>query len=351
MTKRTMLYRSLWAIAVLYPTAITALSPITLKTTVNLPSTITSAQLHRFLGVPENWPDIVASSHSVVRTNDNGSSSRINGGSNVQLSLPLRVGKSVDEIFGLPPVLPLTVTWKCLASIAPTATRNGRLEYSSAGGLAGVAKDCRMKFHITQENNDNSNGCSLELEMCYTPVSLLAVAAVPLLMADNTLALKVLLPLALRKAKLSSTTISISTSTSTSTSSTEPESSLQEFRNLMGALYGVAGLAHAADCLLGPSTLLVAAGAPEFSQLPPAGQAYALLWCATGPLAFAASRVVGYSFNVADLGLVVYGLVEIGGALLIGSNDVVVNAVGVQAVVALAWLYSSQKMKNSDAKV
>ena len=54
---------------------------------------------------------------------------------------------------------------------------------------------------------------------------------------------------------------------------------LDRFRTLMGTLYGVAGIAHAADCLAGPSALLTAAGAPPFQELPPPAQALAGAWC------------------------------------------------------------------------
>lgn len=60
---------------------------------------------------------------------------------------------------------------------------------------------------------------------------------------------------------------------------------IDKFRNLMGSLYGVAGLAHAADCYLGPSTLLVASGSPPYPDLPAEGQALVALWCAAGPIA------------------------------------------------------------------
>ena len=75
----------------------------------------------------------------------------------------------------------------------------------------------------------------------------------------------------------------------------------------MGALYGVAGVAHAADCLAGPSDLLTLAGAPPFYELPALGLAFALLWCLSGPAAYACARVGG---RVADAGLVQYGAIE-----------------------------------------
>eukprot|EP00581_Thalassiosira_minuscula_P036052 CAMPEP_0184447180 /NCGR_PEP_ID=MMETSP0740-20130409/3490_1 /TAXON_ID=385413 /ORGANISM="Thalassiosira miniscula, Strain CCMP1093" /LENGTH=125 /DNA_ID=CAMNT_0026816743 /DNA_START=1 /DNA_END=378 /DNA_ORIENTATION=+ len=119
----------------------------------------------------------------------------------------------------------------------------------------------------------------------------------------------------------------------------------------MGVLYGGAGLAHLYDLFLGGSQLLVAAGAPPFETLPLEGRALALLWCAVGPLCAALSRMGG---RVADVGLILYGLVEVFGAgvirfsagsdgVAVGEMDPFVNAVVVQGIVALAWLYSSKK--------
>ena len=58
----------------------------------------------------------------------------------------------------------------------------------------------------------------------------------------------------------------------------------------MGTLYGIAGLAHAADCLRARRRCLTAAGAPPFEDLPPPAQALAGMWCLAGPVAYAASR-------------------------------------------------------------
>ena len=110
---------------------------------------------------------------------------------------------------------------------------------------------------------------------------------------------------------------------------------LDRFRTLMGTLYGVAGLAHAADCLAGPSALLTAAGAPPFQDLPPPVQALAVIWCAAGPLAYLTSRRGG---RAADAGLVAYGVVEVLGAAF---TDALPNALAVQGVVAASWAYSA----------
>ena len=129
----------------------------------------------------------------------------------------------------------------------------------------------------------------------------------------------------------------------------EGSAPLDRFRTLMGTLYGVAGLAHAVD-LAGPSTLLTAAGAPPFQELPPPAQALACAWCAAGPLAYAASRGGG---RAADAGLVAYGLVEVLGAALVSANvdaaelAALPNALAVQGVVAASWIYSSMQRDKS----
>ena len=118
----------------------------------------------------------------------------------------------------------------------------------------------------------------------------------------------------------------------------------------MGTLYGIAGLAHAADCLAGPSTLLTAAGAPPFQELPPPAQALAGVWCLAGPVAYAASRRGG---RTADAGLVFYGLIEVLGAALVSTNvdaaelAALPNALAVQGVVAASWVYSSMQTDKS----
>ena len=125
------------------------------------------------------------------------------------------------------------------------------------------------------------------------------------------------------------------------------EMPLDRFRTLMGTLYGVAGLAHAFDLFAGSSQLFAAAGVPPFAELPLSAQALAAVWCAVGPLAFAASRQGG---RVADAGLVVYGLVEVLGAALVdptmtppGAIAALPNALAVQIVVAASWVYSATR--------
>ena len=293
-----------------------AYSPISLSTKSKLSHT--PPIVYQFLASPANWPKIVASSSS-VESPDNTKT--------VDLSRPLRQGQTVNEIFGLPPLLPLSVTWQCVKSVPPTNTKKGRLEFYSVDGVPGIATRCKMNFDIDAVNRNNNEGSNLSLEMEYEPQSPLAVLATPILTVDNALALKVLLPSVLLE----------------SSDTTAP---LDKFRSLMGSLYGVAGLAHAYDLLFGGSQLLVAAGAPPFESLPLQGQALAILWCLVGPLSFIKSRFGG---NIADLGLILYGGVEIGGAFAIrsgygaGELDPFVNAIVVQGIVGLAWLYSSTK--------
>jgi len=116
----------------------------------------------------------------------------------------------------------------------------------------------------------------------------------------------------------------------------EGSAPLDRFRSLMGTLYGIAGITHAAD-LAGPSALLTATGAPPFQELPPPAQALAVIWCAAGPLAYLTSRRGG---RVADAGLVAYGLVEVLGAAF---TDALPNALAVQGVVAASWAYSNTR--------
>jgi len=115
---------------------------------------------------------------------------------------------------------------------------------------------------------------------------------------------------------------------------------LNKFRSLMGNLYGLAGLAHLADCLLGDSVLLRQAGGLAFEDMIPVGKAAALVWCGAGPLAFLGSKAGG---RAADLTLIFYGLIEVGGAGLL-SDDACFKAVGVQAIVAASYFYSTGKL-------
>jgi hypothetical protein len=144
---------------------------------------VSSKELHDFLATPTNWPRIVASSNSVTQ-----SKSKPN-----RVDLPLTVGDEVEEVFGLPPLLPLSVVWQCVTSSSPK-----KLEFYSSAGVPYLARDCWMRFSIEDDANDNS--CMVKLEMEFDPVSpLLLIGATPLLKLDNDFALKVLLPNAIKK--------------------------------------------------------------------------------------------------------------------------------------------------------
>ena len=75
-------------------------SAIRLTTSVSLPSSSVTVT-HAFLATPANWPDFVLSSSSVEGEG---------------VDQPFGPGQTVDEVFGLPPVLPLAVSWECVAS-------------------------------------------------------------------------------------------------------------------------------------------------------------------------------------------------------------------------------------------
>ena len=143
---------------------------LTLTTRSRIPNA-QPQQLQQFLATPANWPRIVLSSVGVE---------------GAAPASPLRPGSEIDELFGLPPVLPLRVKWRCEAA----DERGGTLDVRSADGLAGVATDCRMDFSIEADGDASV----VDLAMSYEPASPLAVLAAPVLVVDNWLALNVLLP-------------------------------------------------------------------------------------------------------------------------------------------------------------
>ena len=230
---------------------------------------------------------------------------------------PMKVGDTVDEIFGLPPILPLSVSWTCVEE------KPGRLDMRAPNGLSGIASNCRMLFDITPSRERNVEAVQVDLTMEYEPENILAQLALPILIVDNAIALKVLLPYALERQA--------------------NHNPLNDFRKLMGSLYGIAGIAHLLDCLAGPSALLVMAGSPPFYELPWQGQLLALWWCVTGPLAFGLSWT-----RFADLGLLVYGATEVTCAAITaatsgGDMDAFFNVILLQAIVAASWFYSSRR--------
>lgn len=128
--------------------------------------------LQDFLATPTNWPKIVLSSQSVESLSN-------------RVDKPLVPGEEVKEVFGLPPLLPLNVCWKC--------NRNDEdlLEFLSPEGLPNIARNCRMSFNFQE---DASQDVSVVLTMEFDPLSPLALASIPLLSVDNAIAMRLLLP-------------------------------------------------------------------------------------------------------------------------------------------------------------
>lgn len=283
-----------------------SISPVNLKTSSGLIPGINGVDLLNYVATPTNWPQFVLSS------------SHVKG---VCIDQPLEKGSRVTEFFGLPSILPLRVEWICATNTFPF------LDVISPDGVPGLASDCRMQFRVREA----TEGVELDLTMSFIPLSPLARLAVPLLILDNTIAVKGLLPLTLQQKnhQLSST-----------------KAPINEFRTLMGSLYGVAGVLHLFDLVLGGSNLFTSAGIPPFQNLPFAGQMLALVWCAVGPVSFALSRTV----QLADAGLILYGMVEVGGAGISAAffpladfENIFLKAIVVQLVVFAAYLYSAAK--------
>lgn len=265
--------------------------------------------VHAFLSTPENWPSIVASS---VRCEGIKGMDQMT----TDIGVILRKGGQVKEIFGLPPLIPLEVVWNCEECTLEDSVY--RLNMHSRTGLKNVAKDCRMLFEVRDVPKDGGS-VEVGLEMSYEPISPIARLAVPILLADNALALKFLLPNVLQNLGISK---------------------LDQFRQIMAMLYCGAGLLHFSDLILGNSLLFTQAGAPQFGDLPALGQVYALAWCVSGPLALYLSR----QHKKGDIALIQYGIVEVMGSLLIGANVangivVILNAIGVQTAVIGSWFY------------
>ena len=147
---------------------------------------ISPTNLHNFLATPTNWPQIVLSSHSV----------KCPSFTNNRVDIPLREGDYVEEIFGLPPLLPLSVVWECVSSDVD----DGLLEFYSKDGVPGFASECKMIFNIQQIQHDgqeelgDTTCCVVKLIMEFEMTNPLIPLAVPFLSIDNNLALNVLLP-------------------------------------------------------------------------------------------------------------------------------------------------------------
>lgn len=314
--------------------------------------------LQNFISRPANWPKIVLSSNRVEVNKKRRTKEEFKPFSFLSTKKPektvsdglvndprdsletLKVGDTVAEFFALNQ---FQVEWTC------TINEPGRLVVVSPNGVPGIATDCVMDFEFDALEDtaaaSDDEATSVRLTMEYSPQSPLAVLATPALVFDNWLALNVLLPAAV---------------------DTRP---LDSFRKLMGVLYGIAGVAHLLDLLVGGSQLFTTViGIPSFENLDFAGQTYALLWCAVGPIAYSFSATTASSssfqgsgddaiaLNRADLGIVLYGIVELLGAIFSSaitgaSPDVVSNAVGVQAIVLAAWIYSYQKQLRLDSSL
>jgi len=136
--------------------------------------------MQRFLATPKHWPSIVLSSHSVEPVG------------NCDVNRPLQLGEKVDEIFGLPPILPLKVQWKCVVNDEST----GDIVFESANGLRNVAKSCRMTFKCSDASEPGDS--KVEFQMEFDPITPLAYLATPLLSLDNDLAVKILLPFSVK---------------------------------------------------------------------------------------------------------------------------------------------------------
>ena len=143
-------------------------------------SNINKQKLQDFLATPTNWPDIVLSSHSV----------KCPSTKNNRVDVPLQVGDYAEEVFGLPPLLPLSVIWECVES------REGYLEFYSKDGVPNLANECKMIFNIQQEDKDK---VVVDLTMDFEPLNPVVPLAVPLLSLDNNLALNILLPRAIKR--------------------------------------------------------------------------------------------------------------------------------------------------------
>ena len=149
-------------------------SAFQLRTSSSIRNTDMEA-LQQFIATPTNWPKIVASSHSVKPVTN-------------PVDRPLNVGESVEEVFGLPPILPLSVVWECVRM------DNGHLEFNSKEGVPGLANDCKMIFRF----RETGQAVTVDLTMEFESQSPITPLGLPLLGLDNTLALNVLLPNAIR---------------------------------------------------------------------------------------------------------------------------------------------------------
>jgi hypothetical protein len=229
-------------------------------------------------------------------------------------------GVTVQEYFGMNL---LSVEWTC------TADEPNKFVVESPKGLHGIASNCVMDFEFRDTSTKTTSTTEVQLTMEYTPESILAIVATPILVIDNWLALNVFLQAAMDPTPLHS------------------------FRHLLGTLYGLAGIGHFLDITIGKSQLFTQVGMPPYSELSSLGQVYALLWCAVGPFAYVLThlptrRNTTKSIHYGDVGITLYGLVEVLGAYLTQRPNVLINAVGVQLIVFGAWFYSFRKQRSKE---
>lgn len=154
-----------------------AFSPVTISTTSSVQEASVK-DVHSFLASPENWPKITTSSNSVTIPDEAKKS--------FDLGKPIPLNGLVKEIFGLPPVLAPSVTWKCVQS----NERLGRLEFFSDEGLPGVLSNARILYDINGEGEKSS----VKLDVSFEPTSVFGVLASIALKIENTIAMKLLLP-------------------------------------------------------------------------------------------------------------------------------------------------------------
>lgn len=299
--------------------------------------------LQKYISRPVNWPQIVLISNRVevikkkpeslskpftffrLRKQEKQDSNAIINDLDPS-SDTIQAGDTVIEYFALNQ---FRVEWTC------SSNEPGRLAFVSPDGVPGIAIDCFMNFEFDVADTTD-DVAEVQLTMGYTATSLLAVLATPALIIDNWLALNILLPAAV---------------------DTRP---LDSFRKLMGVLYGIAGVVHLVDLLVGGSQLFTTViKIPPFEELDLGGQLYSLLWCVIGPLAYSLSITTDspadaidesaiQTLNKADIGLLLYGVVELLGAVFSSSfngasTDVVLSVACVQAIVIATWLYNCEK--------
>ena len=92
-----------------------ALKPRSLRTKAIIPTN--KDAVHDYLATADNWPSIVLSSFAVNGKNTN---------------QPMKKGDVIEEVFGLPPLLPLAVEWKTI----DINKKKGVIEVVSPSGIA-----------------------------------------------------------------------------------------------------------------------------------------------------------------------------------------------------------------------